>query len=748
MKNPYISSIFLLLYSVIGFVPNLVAIDKNVTQFTYLAILNFLYLAFKSLKKESIFFVNRVGFFLFFGFLIWAGLSIFHSFNKSEVIIYVNKAFIFFVSFISISSLIKEVNINFKILILLIVLILIGELIWINTLFFERFNVDSGRDMGLRAFTGNINITAIVLLLKVPFLLYGINEYKNALKKFLIFLLPLTVFSILLMGSRLSNLICLLILAYLAFIFLIKKENTIISKTTILIYIFSLLLAVISNNLLLQNSSSNALERTTNISTSSTDQRLRFYKQALNSISKNPLLGIGAGNWKIESLVLDKDYMEDYIVPYHVHNDYLQVSAELGLLGFLLNYGFYFLTLFFLLKNYRIILKRKNNIFFIVLPFTFFLLDSFFNFPHDRPIIIIMTQIILVLLFKFLNDIRFFMFYEIKHYVKYFLLLLCLPSIFLSYKIYKSYVDQNTLITGLLFDDYKLSNEEVFNIPSDIPSIAATTIPLDIYKANYLFNKGYKNDTLLKIIDKGAAFNPHLYTQHAVKAVYFIRKDELDSAAYYAKKAFYGLPNNNTHFNLYTDILAVQNDSLELEKAYSELSKPVRESFTKKYLTHINSIKSKINSKDSLLAIELIKSKNYESFGSALNIINQVGKDNVFNAVEISNQAEKMFEEKKFSQAAELFEKASKLNPKEIAYQENLANSFMQLNKNEEAIKVLKKVELEFQTTGKTEYLLSLLYFSINEKIKSCQYINKSVKKGFKVPRSTVELICLEANYK
>ena len=60
MKKSFISTIFLLLYSVIGFVPNLVAIDKNVTQFTFLAVINFLYLGYKSVKKESIFFVNRV----------------------------------------------------------------------------------------------------------------------------------------------------------------------------------------------------------------------------------------------------------------------------------------------------------------------------------------------------------------------------------------------------------------------------------------------------------------------------------------------------------------------------------------------------------------------------------------------------------------------------------------------------------------------------------------------------------------
>ena len=70
--------------------------------------------------------------------------------------------------------------------------------------------------------------------------------------------------------------------------------------------------------------------------TSSTQQRLRFYKAALNSILDNPVFGIGLGNWKIHATEYDKPFMIDYTVPYHVHNDFLEMIAEIGIIGFIL----------------------------------------------------------------------------------------------------------------------------------------------------------------------------------------------------------------------------------------------------------------------------------------------------------------------------------------------------------------------------------------------------------------------------
>ena len=130
---------------------------------------------FTSFKKR-LFFLNKYSFVTFLCFALWSSFSILYSFNKEEVILYVNKFLIFFTSIIVIHSVLKQLDYDTKYLVIAIISMLAIEIIWINTIFYERYNVVGGRDMGLRAFTGNINITGIALLLKIPFLIYAISN--------------------------------------------------------------------------------------------------------------------------------------------------------------------------------------------------------------------------------------------------------------------------------------------------------------------------------------------------------------------------------------------------------------------------------------------------------------------------------------------------------------------------------------------------------------------------------------------
>ena len=486
MKSKLFFFVLLIGYLIVGYVPNFIAIDKMTTQFLYLSILNFISICFLLLSKKDFFFLNKYSFVTFLCFALWSSFSILYSFNKEEVILYVNKFLIFFTSIIVIHSVLKQLDYDTKYLVIAIISMLAIEIIWINTIFYERYNVVGGRDMGLRAFTGNINITGIALLLKIPFLIYAINEFKGLLKKLSIFITPFAIFTILLMGSRLSNfLILCLLIGFLVYSF--YSKNKIVKWTTNLVFGISILIAVTINNFFFTESSINAIDRSTNISSTSTDQRLRFYKQAVNHILENPFFGTGAGSWKLQSLIYDNEFITDYVVPYHVHNDFLQTAAELGVIGFFLRYSLYFIAIFLFIKKLKILLKRDKILMFLLAPFLIFLIDSFFNFPHDRPVILILTQIFISIFFLKSDKVKFFKSYTLKKPIIIIIFLLCIPSSYLAYLTYRSYVYQNHLVVGMIQDSYYLTEDEVYNINSKFPSIGATTIPMDIYKANYLF---------------------------------------------------------------------------------------------------------------------------------------------------------------------------------------------------------------------------------------------------------------------
>ena len=141
----------------------------------------------------------------------------------------------------------------------------------------------------------------------------------------------------------------------------------------------------------------------------SINQRQNFYSQAFNTIIKNPIFGVGIGNWKIKSVDTNKENIIGYIVPYHVHNDYLEIGTEIGLVGL----AIYLAILFFAFKetilNFLKMIftkaKLEENYFeyiSIALFFYIYIIDSNLNFPFHRPIVLIN----LVVLISYLNRVK------------------------------------------------------------------------------------------------------------------------------------------------------------------------------------------------------------------------------------------------------------------------------------------------------------------------------------------------------
>ena len=90
--------------------------------------------------------------------------------------------------------------------------------------------------------------------------------------------------------------------------------------------------------------------------------------------------------------------MDNYQVPFHVHNDFLEIMAELGLVGFCLYFGIYLLLLvgfIKLFKNKKIPEKEKLFGFVLILSIFVYLCDSFLNFPFTRPVMQIPNLLII-----------------------------------------------------------------------------------------------------------------------------------------------------------------------------------------------------------------------------------------------------------------------------------------------------------------------------------------------------------------
>ena len=372
--------------------------DRAAPQVLFLSIINLtalLYLFNKYSIKSIISYVKSNKSFIYYSaYILISGLSIIVAENKTEAIIIYSKYATYLTAFFVILILSKSDRFNItdfllKIIIVSIIIESTGVLyaviddVIVNGATFSRGNQYRGWG------SANINIVAFSLVAKSPVIFYYI--FKNASKIMLVlfyalfFMVCSSLFFLLTRGAFLAFvLIIFLIFAYR----LIKEYKTSIIKVGIsLIILFSsfqfstLIINSKDSNIIVDRVSSIRLDN----SDKSINQRLRFASHSIKMISKNPLLGIGVGNWKFKSIEYDAKNMMEYTVPFYAHNDFLQIGAEIGILGL----AFYLL---FIIRPFLILIKKiysSKEVFFDMILLSMILvciMDSLFNFPIGRPI--------------------------------------------------------------------------------------------------------------------------------------------------------------------------------------------------------------------------------------------------------------------------------------------------------------------------------------------------------------------------
>jgi O-antigen ligase len=409
-------------------VPNIEAIDKVATQWLYFNSLNTIVLLILLYLKIDLkkYFLNKSSL-IFISLFVWSILSLFVSINKVESLVVLTQLFSLTISFIILLICFSKIENSFRYFSAIVSIYLIAELIRIY-LPFTNSNFDLSlifkRSSYFLGFAANVNITAFSILYKVPFFIYTIFNLKR-IKTVAIIIISLVVFSLIFFASGTLNSTrgailtytilspLLLILSGSVYLKLKQKKFLIISLT----YTVALVLSFPINSFIsdyLDKSDSNLSNRVSTLVSlvdeekkvdASVNQRLNFYSQALNHIIENPFFGTGIGNWKIKSIDTNKKNIVGYQVPYHVHNDFLELAAELGLIGL----GIYLLLLYtgfkkVILNTWNIVFSKTNLVqshgiwITTFLYLTVFLIDSNLNFPFARPIVIIILIIVLAFL--------------------------------------------------------------------------------------------------------------------------------------------------------------------------------------------------------------------------------------------------------------------------------------------------------------------------------------------------------------
>ena len=143
----------------------------------------------------------------------------------------------------------------------------------------------------------------------------------------------------------------------------------------------------------------------------------------------------------------------------------------------------------------------------------------------------------------------------------------------------------------------------------------------------------------------------------------------LDSAKIYAKKAFYGLPNNDLHASRYVNLINITKDKKALEEAFKLLTRKNNLNNWKNYLL----IASNIDDYRNNLKIKERAQKAIKIFpnnGEIRNLYNRIliGEKELNQSIEFSNKGLKYFSQNDFKNAAIQFENAINSNPLNYAF--------------------------------------------------------------------------------
>lgn len=385
--------IILLLFLVIGFIPYFGVIDIIGSQWLYLSILNILLLifTFKSFNFSSFkAILNFKPILLYSFFILLCFISIFYSNNYTISLVDFSRII---VTFLSISILIFYFSFSELDLIKissLISVVLFFEVLYsfyplIDYLIDNDFNTIDFNSVpkALKGVAGNKNVMAANVAFKLPFVIYLIFNIKSYFKYIFSFIFFLSLLDVFLLSSRAVLISSSFVLLFFIFHFL---RNFTFKSSGILIPFFLPIISIFTIIYYSSNIDSINLEsKVSSISTSdtSTNQRLTLYENAIDYISKNPIVGCGLGNWKVESLPYWRSKLTGYTIPYHAHNDFLELTTEIGIIG-----GIFYLSIFLFILYISFLLVTKNKLSGIMLLslFSVYFIDACLNFPLERAL--------------------------------------------------------------------------------------------------------------------------------------------------------------------------------------------------------------------------------------------------------------------------------------------------------------------------------------------------------------------------
>ena len=758
VQTPTMPTLFAGLYLLVHFIPDLDAADVMGPQWLYTGIIDALGILFIFMHRQhfapAIQGVFKYKFTLVFSFLVaWASVSYFYAINPTETLVTGARLITTFLVFIVLSILFYKQPLPALltgISVIMAFVLLYDSLILLKTFSGNLTTMSLDENiLALRGNHGNKNVMAAALLIKFPFVLWLMINNKLLGKILAAFVLILGITGLLILNTR-STYVGLLIIAIIFIattIYFKNKQNKKAIFTQIAYLIIPVVIGYFIANMFLdtavkmqdtQGAYGTVTKRIGEITVASEENsRLRLWKNAIDYSIKHPLIGCGYGNWKLASIPYEIFYTTELFVPYHAHNDFFEMFADLGILG-----GLSFALLFLLVPIITFSIWKNesfNNVHLaatiLFMAVTCYAVDAFLNFPAERTamqsILAIAAALICIPISYQQENVNvrkslMGVFFSIA-------LLAIMPSIYIHKLTYDSLKIQK-FVMGEVNADPVMKTEDVEKLPA-IPNMSSSTLPLKAMIARY-YIRDKKYDEALALLKESENVNPYLYYNDFLRTAIYAAKNNFDSALYSGKRAFYNWPNATSYYKNLIFAASKKKDSTDIKKAFNLIVDHFNTPFTwNNYLLGMYEVKGSADANLNNMLDSAIKMfpNDLATFSQTKALFNRNLKDaNNKNANDYTTEGLQAFQKGQYVKAASCYASAFKLDPTNYTHAENVGICYYTAQKFADAINYFKKsIAVGSSTTGKSEYYLGMSYIATGKKLEACNTLQLANSKKY-----------------
>lgn len=284
-----------------------------------------------------------------------------------------------------------------------------------------------------------------------------------------------------------------------------------------------------------------------------------------------------------------------------------------------------------------------------------------------------------------------------NRYINIIFVLLAILCLYSSIRVFKSYRQQFYILADFNNPTVQIRSDSYINsIEADYPNLSLTSMSLKAMKGNYYLN----NDSIskgLKFINQSIAerSNPFIMYPEATKAKVYFAMGQIDSAHYYSRKAFKGLPKNPFHFAEFSRTLGIKKEYDSISYNFKAIKDSYDGQIWKVYLASIYNYIDDINDikyvKDR--ALEALSYFSYDEQIRLVSLYILYGQEITKNSLDLEQKAYKDFQDENYSSALDKYKEADKLTPKNPINKQNIAFTYFNLKQWDSSEVYLEKLE-------------------------------------------------------